>query len=60
MSGLYNTGTVKVGVAVGVVVGGAVWRAFKGGWQKSRDERRQREELLARIAADMRQASERG
>lgn len=55
MSGLYTTGTVKVGAAVA----GGAFRAFRRGWQKSRDERRQREELLARLAADMRQVADR-
>jgi len=54
MSGLYNTGTVKAGT----VAAGGIFRAFKRGWDRSRDERRQREELLARLAAGMRQVAD--
>lgn len=53
MSALYSTGTVKLGTAAGL----GVFRAFKRGWDRSRAERRQREELLARLAAAMRQAA---
>jgi len=53
VSGLYTTGTVRVGAAVAA----GAFRAFRRGWVKSRDERRQREELLARLAADMREVA---
>jgi hypothetical protein len=54
----YHWYTSTGAFVVGLIVLTAIGRAFKVGWQKSRHERRHREELLARFAGDMSRLAE--